>query len=166
MLPHETPSETSRLTEQMLQAQRQPQRSLNLNNKETHRLDQKLMMLTQDVRDMFELKGHQTPFLAAQSLISTRVGAVFCSQSTCNETGPDPNLDPNEKFLLDQQLVLLIQEVGDEFDAKGHPTPIQEAQAIISMRSELLPRPECEQPHANAQQLAKRQRLTEPEPGS
>ena len=75
---------------------------------------------------------------------------------------PEPTLNAAENHRLDQKLMLLTQEVSEELAAKGHPTPFQHAQSIISLRSVLLPRPEPECEQLQEAKRAKRQRLNEP----
>ena len=75
---------------------------------------------------------------------------------------PEPNLNAAENNRLDQKLMLLTQEVSEELAAKGHPTPFQHAQSIISLCSVLLPRPEPECEQLQEAKRAKRQRLNEP----
>ena len=50
----------------------EPIAELTLNVAENHRLDQKLMLLTQEVAEELEAKGHPRPFQYAQSIISLR----------------------------------------------------------------------------------------------
>ena len=53
-------------------AEETPEPEPTLNAAENHRLDQKLMLLTQEVAEELEAKGHPRPFQYAQSIISLR----------------------------------------------------------------------------------------------
>ena len=51
-----------------------------LNAAETHRLDQKLMKLTQEVAEELKAKGHPRPFHCAQSIISISAVLLRCPE--------------------------------------------------------------------------------------
>ena len=76
------------------------------------------------------------------------------------EPAPQPNLNAAENNRLDEKLTLLTKEVAEELAAKGHRTPFEHAQSIISLRSVLHPRPEpeCDEQIQEAKR-AKRLRL-------